>query len=186
MKYGLLVLLYLYFARVMHTVWVELRPTGKLRATEESRGKRGARRSSTHSHAATATAGSAASGHSDERRQNGHSTKQRAAKHAAGSPPRSHGGPSMVVVEPKNLAGMSYPISGRELTIGRAPGCGITVDDSYVSSLHARLARSNSQTIVEDLGSRNGTWVNEKQINSATVLKSGDRVRVGSVIMELR
>ena len=53
---------------------------------------------------------------------------------------------------------------GEEVTLGRAAGCGVRVEDSYTSSLHARLFRRNGSLWVEDLGSTNGTWVNAERI----------------------
>jgi len=62
------------------------------------------------------------------------------------------------VVEPPALRGRTFEL-GEELTVGRASGCQIALDDSYVSQLHARVFRRDNQFYVEDLGSTNGTFV---------------------------
>ena len=71
------------------------------------------------------------------------------------------------VVEPPEHAGRTYDLDD-ELTVGRSPGCGVSMtDDIYTSTLHARLFRHNDQLWVEDLGSTNGTFVNSERITQA-------------------
>lgn len=91
----------------------------------------------------------------------------------------------LVVLEPRALAGNAYQLV-HELTIGRAAGCHITLDDTYVSQLHARVRDSDSGVIIEDLGSTNGTYLNRKRVMAPSVLNLGDKVQVGSTVMELR
>ena len=68
--------------------------------------------------------------------------------------------------------------SGAIKTIGRAPRADFIVDVALVSRLHCRLTATNDSLEVEDLKSTNGTFVNDKRIERAT-LASGDRLRVG-------
>ncbi len=70
-------------------------------------------------------------------------------------------------------------------TIGRA-GCDVKLSDPDVSRRHAILRVEGSAIAVEDLGSTNGTFVNEARIEVATELRDGDRVRFGAVVWELR
>jgi pSer/pThr/pTyr-binding forkhead associated (FHA) protein len=88
------------------------------------------------------------------------------------------------VVEPEPLRGRSYALPD-EVTVGRAAGCGVRVEDSYTSSLHARLYRRESTLWVEDLGSTNGTWVNAERIGQPTKLGRGDLVQVGGTVFEV-
>lgn len=88
------------------------------------------------------------------------------------------------VLVPPALAGQRFPIAG-EMTVGRAPGCAVHIDDPTVSSLHARLARSPGGTVAEDLGSRNGTWVNGRRLTGQANLNRGDRLRFGNVELEV-
>lgn len=95
------------------------------------------------------------------------------------------GAARLVVVDPPERAGQSFPL-GEELTLGRALGCGISLpDDTFVSTLHARVFRRDGSLFVEDLGSTNGTFVNERQVTSPVPLGPGDRLQVGRSILEV-
>jgi len=72
-----------------------------------------------------------------------------------------------------------------QITIGRAPGCAVSLPDAYVSDLHARVRRHDDRYDVEDLGSRNGTYVNGRLINGAKELRKGDTIQVGQTTLEL-
>lgn len=88
------------------------------------------------------------------------------------------------VLAPPQREGATFDL-GEEITIGRAPGCGIPLDDdSYISNLHARVFTRDGTVWVEDLGSTNGTFVNERRISKATPLHRGDRLQVGRTILE--
>ncbi len=89
------------------------------------------------------------------------------------------------VVQPEGQAGRTYDLDD-ELTIGRSPGCGVSMpEDIYTSTLHARLFRRNDQLWVEDLGSTNGTYVNSEQIKQAVRLGKGDLLQIGSTVFEV-
>ena len=88
------------------------------------------------------------------------------------------------VVEPPEQRGRTYDVAD-ELTIGRAAGCQVPLDDSYASQLHARLFRRNGDLLVEDLGSTNGTFLNRKKVSSAVPMRKGDRLQVGKTVLEL-
>ena len=70
--------------------------------------------------------------------------------------------------------------SGSVKTVGRARGADIIVDAALVSRLHCRLEAAPDRVDVVDLSSTNGTFVNDKRIDRAT-LATGDRLRVGRV-----
>ena len=88
------------------------------------------------------------------------------------------------VVEPAAQSGRAYELAD-ELTVGRAAGCQITLDDTYASQLHARVFRKDGQLFVEDLGSTNGTYLNRKKVTAPVALRKGDRLQVGKTVMEL-
>jgi pSer/pThr/pTyr-binding forkhead associated (FHA) protein len=71
-------------------------------------------------------------------------------------------------------------------TIGRAPECELRLDDTYASQQHARIFGRNGSWYVEDLGSTNGTFVNEQRLAAPAMLTPGDRIRVGTTVLELR
>jgi pSer/pThr/pTyr-binding forkhead associated (FHA) protein len=93
--------------------------------------------------------------------------------------------PQLVMVEPADQAGRSYPLDN-EASIGRAAGCQITLDDTYSSQIHARVFLRDGQWLVEDLGSTNGTWLNRQKVSGPMVLQRGDRLQIGNTVMELR
>ncbi len=108
---------------------------------------------------------------------------------AAPAPPRgrkSRGtATELVAVEPADQAGRRYPL-GDEITVGRAAGCQVTVDDTYVSQLHARVFSRDGQLMVEDLGSTNGTYLNRVKVAGPMVMQKGDRLQVGNTVLEVR
>ena len=73
-----------------------------------------------------------------------------------------------------------------ETYVGRDPSCAVCVDELGVSRRHARLVISNESVLIEDLGSKNGTWVYERQITEPTILRDGDRIRVGAATFTFR
>ena len=91
---------------------------------------------------------------------------------------------SLKVVEPEDQRGRAFPL-GDELTVGRAAGCQVTLDDTYVSQLHARVFSRDGQTFVEDLGSTNGTYLNRQKVSGPMAMQRGDRLQVGNTVMEL-
>jgi pSer/pThr/pTyr-binding forkhead associated (FHA) protein len=92
---------------------------------------------------------------------------------------------ALVVVEPSDQAGREYPVT-TEMTIGRAPGCTVVVDDTYASQIHARVAAGPDGIHLEDLGSTNGTTCNGEPVTGPRRLRRGDRIGVGTVVLELR
>ncbi len=77
-----------------------------------------------------------------------------------------------------------YPLLDAECTIGRAQDNGLAVPDGSVSSKHARILRTDDGFVIEDLQSRNGTYVNgERIVEGQRKLSDGDLIRVGKVIM---
>ena len=76
---------------------------------------------------------------------------------------------------------------GQELVIGRgASGPGLLGDDHEVSRRHARVFRSpDGRVAIEDLGSANGTYVNEARLAGRRLLEVGDTVRVGGTVLQL-
>ncbi len=92
---------------------------------------------------------------------------------------------SAVLLDQRGGKGRTYKLDGN-LQIGRADGCDVQIDDTYMSSFHARLFSRDGAWLVEDLGSTNGTYVNQRRITSPSEVRAGDRVRFGKTEMELR
>ena len=70
--------------------------------------------------------------------------------------------------------------------IGRDPECAVSIDSPSVSRRHARLVVASGAATIEDLGSKNGTYVNKQRVSHAVAVEDGDQIRVGSVTMVFR
>jgi pSer/pThr/pTyr-binding forkhead associated (FHA) protein len=147
LKIFLLVLLYLFFFRVLRAVWTEINPPRVAEAPAGSGGR-----------AAPA--------------------KQKAPKRGRGAPPQ------LRVIEPPEQRGRAYPLE-EEVTLGRAAGCQVPIDDAYASQVHARVFHSEGQWYVEDLGSTNGTYLNRRRVAGPMIVKKRDRVQIGNTVLEL-
>lgn len=142
LKLCLLVLLYLFFLRVLRAVWAEVKAPKKAEAPAR-RAKREPRRSG-----------------------------------------RKASPIQLAVVEPAAQKGRTFPL-GQEVTVGRAAGCQVTLDDTYASQIHARLFARDGQLFVEDLGSTNGTYLNRTKVQGPMVMQRGDKLQVGNTVMEV-
>lgn len=87
---------------------------------------------------------------------------------------------SRLVVEraPGHTPGMEYEIA-EGAVLGRGDQAEIRLDDPFASSRHARLTRQGRVVVLEDLGSTNGTYLNEELLGGPAPLHPGDRVRIG-------
>jgi hypothetical protein len=195
LKWALLALLYLFFARVLWAVWSEVRtpkaaPHGQAQSSPAAHpgppmiaqptdptlaaGPTGA----AMAHNATAPggyagapgavaahtgsilrpgSGAAAAGDPSTSRRSAPPSK-RVVKGRKGNVGR------VVVTEPRARKGQAWPVQ-HEVTIGRAPTCTVAMpDDSFVSTLHARIYRDGPTVWVEDLGSTNGSFLNGRRL----------------------
>ncbi len=71
------------------------------------------------------------------------------------------------------------------MSFGRGPTNTVVLDSNFVSTEHARLYYRDRSLWVDDLGSRNGTYVNEKRVEGTVAVKPGDILRVGDVRFKL-
>jgi pSer/pThr/pTyr-binding forkhead associated (FHA) protein len=75
---------------------------------------------------------------------------------------------------------------GMGVTVGRGRDADLVLADELVSRRHARLTPSGAGAVVEDLGSRNGTFVNGEGIHGPSRLEPGDQLQLGVTLVELR
>lgn len=75
--------------------------------------------------------------------------------------------------------------SGTEIVIGRDPACDYTISDSTVSARHTRLVFRHGHWWAEDLGSTNGTFLNQQPVDESVVITSGDKIRCGQITLRL-
>lgn len=155
LKFCFLALVYLFLARVVRVVVLELRsekvPTGPPQAPPPTPAPAAAPRAAT----ATAKRGKSA-------------------------------GLALRIVGAGPYQGEEFPLDD-EVTVGRAPGCGVVLtDDTFVSQVHARVFLRNRDVLVEDLGSTNGTFVNGSRITAPTRLRRGDTVQFGETVAQVQ
>ena len=160
LKYAFLALLYFFVYRAIKAVVVDLRaPNG--------RGRKG-----------------------KARPRNGRGTGAGAAAKPVrtSKPPGAGKGKAPVVVIIRDAKGKKLStkkLSGT-MKIGRDASCDIRPDDSYLSQFHAKLYANDGVWYVEDLGSTNGTYLNQNRLTGPVEIHAGDTLRVGEITMELR
>jgi pSer/pThr/pTyr-binding forkhead associated (FHA) protein len=94
--------------------------------------------------------------------------------------------PTSVIVHRPEGAGTSTVRLEGPTDVGRAPSSTINVDDTYVSQQHARFFSRDGVWFVEDLGSTNGTYLNDRRLSQPAEVHAGDVVRLGKTVLELR
>jgi diguanylate cyclase (GGDEF)-like protein len=90
---------------------------------------------------------------------------------------------ALVVIHGEEL-GKKHDLVSPPVLIGRSSKADIRIDQDSVSRNHARLDGDGARFTVEDLGSTNGTLVNDEQIAGPTRLRSGDLIKVGRTIFK--
>ncbi len=87
-------------------------------------------------------------------------------------------------IEPLDRSGERIAVDVA-VTIGRSSDCDLSLADNYLSSRHARVANDDGDLSIEDLGSTNGTYVNQELVDGRVHLERGDIVQVGGVLFEV-
>lgn len=90
---------------------------------------------------------------------------------------------SITPMDFEDLQAREYRVS--EVIIGRDEGCEYSIPDETVSSRHTRLSYHHNQWWLEDLLSKNGTFLNDERIYTSTVIISGDEIRCGKVNLRI-
>jgi FHA domain len=147
LKIFLLILLYLFFLRVLRAVWTEVNVPRYADAPVPGAKPRGRARRTAH------------------RGRSNH--------------------PQLKVLEPAGIRGQSYALDD-EITLGRAAGCQVPLEDAYASQVHARVFQRDGNWYVEDLGSTNGTYLNRRRVAGPMVIKRRDKLQIGNTVLELQ
>ncbi len=91
--------------------------------------------------------------------------------------------PSIALESPDGR--MAFRFNKPEITIGRDPSNDCPIEDMTVSTQHARFSYHHNQWWVEDLGSTNGTFVNQEAVSTPLVLTAGDQIRCGQIVFNI-
>jgi hypothetical protein len=92
---------------------------------------------------------------------------------------REQGDPKLRVETAAGLrAGSAYDLSDGAV-LGRGDQADIRLEDTFASSAHVRIAPHGDVMVVEDLGSTNGTFLNDEPLRGPQPLHAGDRIRIG-------
>lgn len=92
--------------------------------------------------------------------------------------------PTALRVTAGSQTGLVLPL-GDNFLIGRTEDCALVLDDQYMSTRHALITRTPRGYTVQDLGSTNGTFVNENRISAPNPLTPADTLRIGRTTMRL-
>ena len=106
------------------------------------------------------------------------------AKAGRGAAPAAILPSQLIVVDPPEQRGRAYPL-GPEVSVGRGSGCQVMVEDTFASTVHARVFLGDGNYVVEDLGSTNGTYLNKRKVDGPMTMNRGDRLQVGNTVLEL-
>lgn len=90
---------------------------------------------------------------------------------------------ALVVIHGRDL-GKKYDLSDVPCRIGRAPTSDILVDQDSVSRIHALVSNDQGRVSVRDVGSTNGTFVNDEPIEGEARLRHGDLIRIGRTVFK--
>jgi pSer/pThr/pTyr-binding forkhead associated (FHA) protein len=164
-KLALLALLYLFFARVLWAVWSEVRqpPTHQRVVHPAPTPARPVQRG-----ASSATLGK---------------RSPKPPKGRKGAPAR------LVILEPKDRKGTAFAIGPAGVSIGREPTNTVVIDgDTFVSGQHAKVSAlpdgGDLRVVLDDLGSKNGTYLNGIRLAGQQPVHKGDRIQVGYTVLE--
>lgn len=108
-----------------------------------------------------------------------------------GKPPRPsrsqrQSGPKHLAVVAGSLRGTTVPLTDGGVLIGRNPECSLVLTDDFASGRHLRIYPGTDAWYADDLDSTNGTFVNQRRIDTGARLEPGAQIRIGQTVLELR
>ena len=93
---------------------------------------------------------------------------------------------SLIVLTHGPKEGQAIPVSGTAFTIGRDQKCRLRPASTLISSHHCVLQKMSNKILVRDLGSSNGTFINDQRVWSIGELRDKDHLRVGPLEFEVK
>ncbi len=93
--------------------------------------------------------------------------------------------PPLKLVQQGEEQSLALRFTSPQVIVGRDPGCHCRLEDRAISARHARLSYHHGQWWVEDLRSRNGTFLNDSPVKGPVVVTSGDRLHFGAIAFQV-
>ena len=94
----------------------------------------------------------------------------------------------VLLIHEGEKAGQRWTLQSDLTVVGRGNECDLLLPERQISRQHIRIRRSGGQYIIEDIDSKNGTWVNGRKLlgtETETEIREGDRIQVGKMIFRL-
>ena len=91
--------------------------------------------------------------------------------------------PAHLTIAEGRARGQQVPLTLQTTTLGRRRGNSIVLRDAKVSRRHAEIRLQDGNFVLQDLNSRNGTFVNNQRVSTAVALQPGDEIRVGDTVL---
>ncbi len=83
-----------------------------------------------------------------------------------------------------NRIGELHELVSDRLVLGRHPSCEVVLENAVISRQHARMMKQGDSYVIEDLGSRNGTYVNGEKVSGLQLIKENDRIRICDIVLQ--
>lgn len=84
----------------------------------------------------------------------------------------------VLIMREGELAGQQWTISADEFVVGRGGECDLVLPERQVSRQHIKILRENGRFILQDLGSKNGTHLNGRQVTGRAIIQDGDEIQI--------
>ena len=99
---------------------------------------------------------------------------------------KPRGAPRELVIHTPDAKPRVLRLDAHDITFGRADTSTVALDDPYISDHHARVFLQDGEWCVSDLGSTNGTFVNQVKVTSVTPIAAGDQLGIGKTTVQVR
>lgn len=112
--------------------------------------------------------------------------KSRGRSAAGGGKKKTRTPPRELVIHTPQGRPRVVRLDAHDVTFGRAEGSTVPLDDPYISDHHARVFLSDGEWCIADLGSTNGTFLNQVKVTAATPIAAGDQLGIGKTTVQVR
>jgi hypothetical protein len=100
--------------------------------------------------------------------------------------PVARSAPTELVVRSPDGHPRVIPLDGQDITFGRAETSTVVISDPFVSDAHARVYYRDGAWVIDDLGSTNGTYLNQARVTQPQPLAAGDQLAIGKTVVQVR